>query len=196
MHTSHILRRRPFEPTSIVDWPKLASVNRDLPLIGCCARQSQRTHSHSFGCPFQWGGPKTLLSEKRLDKHYGNPHSNNVIGCDSELFFSVSVRVTKPPNPRFQRSPPHYLWMKFVAHWPRGLLLSRPFWAVSESLFVDMNASHIHSPSLSHQWVILWEKKDGQVYLLHFSSIGTCMLQFSIFLTMSATVSVCAKLRY
>lgn len=87
MHTSHILRRRPFEPTSIVDWPKLASVNRNLPLIGCCARQSQRIHSHSFGCPFQWGGPKTLLSEKRLDKHYGNPHSNNVIGCDSELVF-------------------------------------------------------------------------------------------------------------
>lgn len=108
MHTSHILHRRLCEPTSIVDWPKLVSVNRNLPLIGCCARQSQRTHSHSFGCPFQWGGPKTLLSERRLDKHNGNLHSNKVIGCDSELVFLFQSGLRNLQTHASNDHPPHY----------------------------------------------------------------------------------------
>lgn len=108
MHTSHILHRRPCEPTSIADWPKLASVNRNSAFIGYCARQSQRFHSHSFGCLFQWGGPKTLLSEKRLGKHYGELHSNNFIGCDSELVFLFQSGLRNLQTHASNDHPPHY----------------------------------------------------------------------------------------
>jgi len=73
VHTSHILHRRPCEPTSIVDWSKLASVNRNLPFIGHRARQSQRAHSHSFGCLFQWGGTQNYSAREAIGQTLRQP---------------------------------------------------------------------------------------------------------------------------
>jgi len=61
---------------------------------------------HSVAC-FNGVGPKTIPREKRLDKHYGNLHSNNFIGCDSELFFLFQSGLRNLQTHASNDHPPH-----------------------------------------------------------------------------------------